>query len=179
MPDRFIVTKRGYDIEAVDAYIETLEKIIDSYKEKDSAIKNAIINAQIAADNIVLNAKKQADVIKAETKDQAREIVKVVNDQRLFLKNFRSDYTAMARKYLHTINQSDFAEIETSIDDFVDSLNRYLDGPIPPSSENPGVAGPVPSPAPEPKYTAADADRAASEAQEVKNALAPENNSAN
>ena len=60
--EQFTYVKRGYDPEEVEKYITTLEQVIKSYKDKDNAIKNAIISAQVAADNVVKNARLQADI---------------------------------------------------------------------------------------------------------------------
>jgi hypothetical protein len=37
MTTKFNISKKGYDMEEVDSYIKTLETVIKSYKEKDSA----------------------------------------------------------------------------------------------------------------------------------------------
>jgi len=63
--ESFSIVKRGYDPHEVDSYIERLEQIIKSYKDKDNSINNAIVSAQVAADNILKNAHLEITEIRA------------------------------------------------------------------------------------------------------------------
>lgn len=122
MPDRFSYIKRGYDPSEVDNYIDALETVIRSYKEKDAAIKNAIINAQIAADNIVKNAELEAERIKADAAGQVEGIYNSIMHQRELLEAFCADYTAMFNKYMHPFDAQDMSSVQARID----SLAEYL-----------------------------------------------------
>ena len=125
--EQFSVVRRGYDPEEVDKYIATLEQVIKSYKEKDNAIKNAIISAQVAADNMVKNAKMQADEYKAQI---VRELGKVSNEverQRVKLQAFQDIYTSLVRKYLVEPRESDMKELFARLDD-VDKIINILKG---------------------------------------------------
>ncbi|MCL2352248.1 MAG: DivIVA domain-containing protein [Firmicutes bacterium] len=118
MPDRFMHVKRGYDPEEVDKYIDSLEAVIKSYKEKDSAIKNAILSAQIAADNIVKNAGIQVADSKAKTLAQVRTIADSVGAQRAKVLEFQREYNVILEKYVHKFNESDIQAILDKIDAF-------------------------------------------------------------
>ena len=122
MSDRFNMVKKGYDPEAVDRYIATLEAQIETYREKDKAINNAIISAQQAADNIILNARNQSRVIRENTVKQMGDISLSVNAQRQMLSEFEREYIAVVSKYLRPTDNEDFVAIGSKID----ALESYL-----------------------------------------------------
>ena len=90
--EQFTYAKRGYDPEEVDRYISTLEQVIKSYKEKDTAIKNALVNAQIAADNIIKNAEIEAHEMKAKTLSDLKLISDSIVRQKEYVKVFQNEY---------------------------------------------------------------------------------------
>jgi len=120
--ESFSIVKRGYNPEEVDEYIETLEQVIKSYKDKDNAIKNAIISAQVAADNILRNTHLEAAEYKTRTLAQLRHIYESVEIQRNRLRAFQDDYNEMLRKYLRGFDESDASLINSRIDE----LEKYL-----------------------------------------------------
>ena len=125
--EQFSIVRRGYDPEEVDKYINTLEQVIKSYKDKDNAIKNAIISAQVAADNMIKNAKLQADEYKAQI---VRELGKVSNEverQRVKLQAFGDIYSSLVRKYLVEPRESDMKDLFARLDD-VDKMINILMG---------------------------------------------------
>lgn len=129
MPTSFTYVKKGYNPVEVDNYIETLENIVKGYKEKDAAIKNAIVNAQIAADKIVSDAEKKAENIADEAVTKVKLIRSSVEKQRILLKNFQDDYNALINRYVHDFEQRDVAPVASGIDE----LERYLDTLISPA----------------------------------------------
>ena len=120
--ESFSIVKRGYNPQEVDEYIETLEQVIKSYKDKDNAIKNAIISAQVAADNILKNTHLEAAEYKTRTLAQLRHIYESVETQRNRLQAFQDDYNDMLRKYLQAFDDSDIAFVNSRIDE----LEKYL-----------------------------------------------------
>ena len=132
---KFTLVKKGYNPSEVDSYINTLDMVLKSYKEKDLSIKNAILNSQIAADNIVRNAEisaeqtiraaeKQAAEMKAEAARQLDKIRESVIKQKLFLNDFTHDYNTLAEKYLNAHNENEINAIAARIDE----LDQYLRG---------------------------------------------------
>ncbi|MDR3239193.1 MAG: DivIVA domain-containing protein [Clostridiales bacterium] len=115
MPDRFTYIKRGYDPEEVDRYIDTLEQVVKSYKDKDSAIKNAIISAQMAADNIIKNAHIQVAESRTQALSQIQNIIASIGEQRAKLKDFQEEYTSIMKKYLFDIDENDMNRIYDKI----------------------------------------------------------------
>ena len=120
--ESFSIVKRGYNPQEVDEYIETLEQVIRSYKDKDNAIKNAIISAQVAADNILKNTHLEASEYKSRTLDQLRHIYDSVETQRNRMQEFQDDYNNLLRKYLRSFEESDAAAVYERIDE----LEKYL-----------------------------------------------------
>lgn len=112
----FTIVKKGYAPNEVDEYISKLEEIIKSYKDKDIAIKNAIISAQVAADNIIKNAELQAASYKLKAIEDLESIQDGILSQKDTLNTFKNDYDELIKKYLLTINQDDINILNQKID---------------------------------------------------------------
>ena len=122
MEKLFNVVKRGYDQDEVDHYINTLEDHLNSYKDKDDSIKNAIINAQISADNIIKNAEIEAERIKKRAVNLLDDIHKSIGSQKQITRDFQGEYTALLAKYLHPVNTNDVNKVMGKLDE----LEQYL-----------------------------------------------------
>jgi len=134
--EQFTYVKRGYDPEEVDKYIATLEQVIKSYKDKDNAIKNAIISAQVAADNMIENAKAQAREYKAQI---ARELEKArieIDRQRMRIQAFQDVYSGLVRKYLTEIDGNDMNSLYSHLDGVEKVLAHLMDEDAPPSAQS-------------------------------------------
>ena len=123
--EQFTQVKRGYDPQEVDKYIATLEQVIKSYKDKDNAIKNAIISAQVAADNMIKNAKLQADEYKGQIVKELEKVRQEVDRQRMRVQAFQDVYNGLIRKYLTEMDGDDVSELHKRLDD-VDNLIAVL-----------------------------------------------------
>ena len=124
--EQFTIVKRGYDPEEVDSYIITLEQVIKSYKDKDNAIKNAIISAQVAADNMIRNAKLQADEYKAQIGRSLIHVRQEVDRQRVRIQAFQDVYSNLMRKYLTATPEGDMTDLYGRLDDVEMTLNILL-----------------------------------------------------
>ena len=122
--ESFNIVKRGYDPKEVDEYIETLEQVIKSYKEKDNAIKNAIISAQMAADNILKNSQAEIILRKNQAFAQLREIYESLDIQRSRVQAFQDDYNNLIRQYLSPPDDASIALIFTRIDELENLLRE-------------------------------------------------------
>lgn len=122
MPENFSIVKKGYNQREVDTYIDGLESVIKSYKEKDSAIKNAIINAQLAADNMVREAEMQTKKIYQEAVDKLDTIYGSVMDQKRVIQEFQDDYNALINRYVHHVNDREIGQIY----DKINELDAFL-----------------------------------------------------
>ncbi len=116
--DKFNIVKRGYDVTEVNEYINTLESVLTSYKEKDNVIKNAIISAQMAADNIVKNAELEADNKLTKVYSKLSEISQSVSHHKKVINDFQSEYNDMISKYIHKFNESDLAGLQAKLEEF-------------------------------------------------------------
>lgn len=147
--EQFTYVKRGYDPEEVDRYISTLEQVVKSYKEKDNAIKNAIISAQIAADNMVKNAKAQADEYKGQIGKELDKVTDEVNRQRVKIQAFQDVYAGLVRKYLTDIDDKEISELYSRLDDIDKMIVRLKETDIVPPVSPLDMSHPKPSaPAP-------------------------------
>ena len=124
--EQFTIVKRGYDTDEVDRYVGTLEQVIKSYKDKDNAIKNAIISAQVAADNMVKNAKMQADEYKAQITRELQKVNAEVDRQRVKLQAFYDIYASLVRKYLTPLVDADMKELFARLEDTEKLVNIFL-----------------------------------------------------
>jgi cell division septum initiation protein DivIVA len=138
--EQFTYVKRGYDPEEVDRYIATLEQVIKSYKEKDNAIKNAIISAQIAADNMVKNAKNQADEYKGQIAKELDKVTQEIDRQRMRIQAFQDVYSGLVRTYLTDLDGKDMEDLFSRLEDVDKLVNKLKEVDItPPSADRPLV----------------------------------------
>ena len=122
MPDKFNYVKQGYNPAEVDNYVDTLENVIKSYKEKDSAIKNAIISAQVAAENIIKNAELEAQDMKVKTMADIKHITESLEKQKEEIKNFQNDYAVLLGKYLKNFEENDFSRVYSTVNEMENFL---------------------------------------------------------
>ncbi|GHU55695.1 hypothetical protein AGMMS49975_17870 [Clostridia bacterium] len=136
MTDKFNIVKKGYDPSAVDNYINDLEAVLKSYKDKDAAIKNAIINASIAADNmkstaaaeasdIVNEARGTADNLRKQAYEQLGELKSILGKQKEAVKKFQSDFALVVSGFLEDSKKHDFQSVYNSIEE----IEKLLDYP--------------------------------------------------
>lgn len=118
----FSIVKKGYDQDEVNEYISKLEDVIKSYKEKDVAIKNAIISAQVAADNIVKNAELEAMSRKYKTMEVLNSMRDDIAQQKNTLKNFQTEYNNMIKKYLIDFNEIEFSSLFNKMNELEENL---------------------------------------------------------
>jgi hypothetical protein len=134
--DQFtIVKKGGYDPEEVKKYISTLDMVIKSYKDKDNAIKNAIISANIAAENVLQNAKYQAEEYKSQIIRDLQKVRDEVSRQRSSIQIFTEIYGGLLKKYLQEIQNFEISDLFKRLDDVdntLDILMQETAKPIPP-----------------------------------------------
>ena len=121
--DRFSVEKKGgYNCEEVDQYISAQEQVIKSYKDKDNAIKNALISAEIAADNVLRNARMRADTYRDKVENQLSVILDSIGQQRRRVSRFKEEYTMMIQKYLMDMDAKGVSDLYAKLDDMEDMI---------------------------------------------------------
>lgn len=122
MKEIFDIIKKGYNPIEVDRYIDELEAVIKSYKEKDAAIKNAIINAQMAAESIIGSAEAQAGIIIKNAENEASEIkaetvrfldkaLEATVANKHHINSFRQEYHEMIQKYISPLDEDETARL--------------------------------------------------------------------
>jgi len=123
----FNEAKRGYDKDEVDSYLKELHAVINSYKEKDNAIKNAIINAQISADNIIKNAEIEGERIKGRAVKLLDEIQDSIDVKKSVAHEFQNEYNLLIQRYLHNLDDADFARLFgkiSELESYVGSMQK-------------------------------------------------------
>jgi len=134
MSDRFNIVKKGYDPDEVNDYISKLERVITEYKDKDSAIKNAILNAQVAADNILERANIEAEKTKLDALRQVSEIRNSITTQKRLVSEFVEDYQAFVKRYINEFSEVHTNVIYGKIKQLEDYFNSMKEGHLPPDS---------------------------------------------
>jgi DivIVA domain-containing protein len=143
----FSVVKRGYNPSEVEEYVGRLEQIIRGYKEKDAAIKNAIVNAQVAADNIIKNAHLEVAEYKSRALAKLNGVFDSIENQRKRVAAFQNDYNSLVKRYMNEVTSGDVAAVYARVDELENFLkeltedikNTYdeSDRPAPPSAPGP------------------------------------------
>lgn len=124
MEEKFNIIKKGYDPVEVNKYIDELETVIISYKEKDAAIKNAIISAQVVADVIIERAEADAAGIRVEAVRFLDMAFDVIADNRHYINSFRQDYNALISKYTCPFDDDEAIRIIAESDE----VEHYISG---------------------------------------------------
>lgn len=139
MSPEFTLVKRGYNPIEVDSYINSLEKQLNEYKEKSSAINNAIISAQVAADNIIKDAHSQTEkmltkaesnalTLKQKTLSQISGLKVNISAQRKIYESFLNDYASLIKKYLTDVDKGESNALLSKLDE-MDKLIDNLSTP--------------------------------------------------
>ena len=139
MADRFNIAKKGYDTSEVDAYISKLERTITDYKDKDAAIKNAIINSQIAADNIIEKAHIEAEKIKISALRQISDIQNSITAQKRLVGEFAEDYMAFVKRYINEFNEINTQKVYDKIQALEDYFNELKSSKVPKEEDIPNL----------------------------------------
>ena len=130
----FTEVKRGYDPDEVDSYIDSLDSVIKSYKEKDNIIKNAIISAQMAADNMIKNAKMQADEYKYQIGRELEKMRTEIERERIKIQEFYEAYGEFVRKYLVSPNEKDISGLNKRLNEIDRLLDELMETDIMPTN---------------------------------------------
>ena len=125
--EKFSIVKKGYNPTEVDTYVETLEQVIKSYKDKDNAIKNALISAQVAADNVVKNAHLQAVEYKQQIGKQLAFVQESIAAQRQKIQAFQEMYRTMMQEYLKDMTDKDIKPLYGRLDEIDNLIVRLKD----------------------------------------------------
>ena len=120
--EQFTYVKRGYDPEEVDKYITTLEQVVKSYKDKDNAIKNALISAQAAADNVLRGAQAQAESYKVQISEQLVDMRATLDRQRASLQKFQEGYTNVVKMCIQELQQFNMGEMFARLDEMDEAI---------------------------------------------------------
>lgn len=122
MKPNFPIVKKGYDPDAVDAYIAELEKELKGFREREAAINSAIINSQIAADNIVKNANLESASNKIKTVELLDSVNKSLSTQKQLLSSFKSDYEILIKRYLIDLGEAEY----NASNEKIDAVNEFV-----------------------------------------------------
>ena len=122
MEGRFNYAKKGYEPAEVDRYIDQLESVLSSYKEKDAAIKNALISAEIAASDILKNAELEAAKITERAVAFLENISSSITDQKKLVQDFQEEYSIMFNKYVRAFNEGETMQMYAKINELEDYI---------------------------------------------------------
>lgn len=123
----FPIVRKGYDQQEVKRYIEELENSLSYYKERESAITKAVINAEVTAENIVEDAELKAKEIEREAHMRLGEIKEKTVEVKEKLEIFQKKYNMLIQDYLVTLRSDELVELFNDLDDITDFLEPKKD----------------------------------------------------
>lgn len=118
----FKTVKKGYNPIDVDNYISQLEDQLTEYKNMESAITKAVVEAQITAENIIKKAKQEADIMKDKSVNDLDNIKYGAIEIKKKLEHFQQDYNTLIQDYLTTIRSQELIELFNNLDTLIDYL---------------------------------------------------------
>lgn len=122
MEERFDIVKRGYCPSQVDEYIDTLEAVIRGFKEKETSIINAVINAQSISDAIIRRAEVRAGQVEARSKQRQDALLAALEEQMGSLRLFQEEYNTLVSKYLNPSGCNEISRLMSKMNDLRDTL---------------------------------------------------------
>lgn len=191
---QFSKSLSGYKTEEVDSYIEKLleeisslqeanetleEKIgvlaesVQSYREDEDSLREALLGAQKMADNIIKNANNKAEIAMREASVKAAHILeeahqKVEDEKNELIRvqeevaEFKSKLISMYREHIEGITRIPAAERNTTVAEDPPAEEDFTD-PIGPAEETVEIAEP---PAAEEQTFMEEAEKSAEPAEE-------------
>lgn len=118
----FTTVRKGYSPEEVEKYISELENIIDYYKERESAITKAVINAEVTAENIVDDARVKAQDIEREALNRLNDVKEKTIQTKEKLEVFQKKYNILIQDYLVTLRSEEMVDLFDQLDEITDFL---------------------------------------------------------
>ena len=122
MEHEFSIVKKGYSPAEVDRHIEKLGLEINEFKADQVAIAKAIIHSENLSHRIIDDANRDAEEIKLRAQSQLLELQKKIKHMRMKLDAFQSNYNQLMHKYIITMNNDDFNDLFSSLDNISESL---------------------------------------------------------
>ncbi|WP_105618603.1 hypothetical protein [Vallitalea okinawensis] len=122
MRQNFTTVRKGYSPEEVEKYISELENIIDYYKERESAITKAVINAEVTAENIVDDARVKAQDIEREALNRLNDVKEKTIQTKEKLEVFQKKYNILIQDYLVTLRSEEMVDLFDQLDEITDFL---------------------------------------------------------
>lgn len=118
----FSIVRKGYNPEEVDRRIKELENMLEYYKERESAINKAVVNAEITAENIIEDAKVKAKDIEREALNRLHEIKDKAILTKEKLEIFQKKYNILIQDYLVTLRSDELVDLFNQLEDISDFL---------------------------------------------------------
>lgn len=119
----FPIVRKGYDQHQVTRYIEELENSLSYYKERETAINKAVINAEVTAENIIEEANKKARDMELKARHQLTEVKEKTLEVKEKLEIFQKKYNILIQDYLVTLRSDELVDLFNQLDDIADFLD--------------------------------------------------------
>lgn len=123
MPKSFTyVRKGGYDPQEVDDYLERLEKEIESFRQREQMISNAIMDAQLTSKKIIKKAEDEANHIQKDAILQLDSIRRKVSYIKQKIESFQISYNQFIERFTVSINHEDIDKLYYQLDELSSAL---------------------------------------------------------
>lgn len=116
MATSFTMVKKGYEPKEVQEYIRLLEKELESYKNKEQFISQALVEAQVSAKNVIEQAEQQAIQIEEDAFSKLEHVKEKIEQSKEKLYKFQDDYSSFIKRFSSSFNDEELNKLLTSLD---------------------------------------------------------------
>lgn len=125
----FTIVRKGFDTKEVDTYIVSLESELqkketrlNEYRSKESAINQAVIEAQLIADSIVSKAREEAAQLKSEAAAELVGLRQQILALRSNLSEFQESYNRLLSRYIFQSHCEDMNRIYDRLETLMNKM---------------------------------------------------------
>ena len=127
MKKQFATTKKGFNKNEVEVYINELENMLKEYEQKEAAISFALVCASESANKIENDAILKSKEIEKDAFEKLDIIKQKTLNSKSKLEAFQKKYNAFIQDYLVAIQNHDIVSLFDDLDNLLDSIEKSKD----------------------------------------------------
>lgn len=122
MATSFTMVKKGYEPKEVLEYIGLLEKELESYKNKEQFISQALVGAQASAQKVIQQAETKAIKIEQDALYKLENVRQKITYSKEKLSQFQENYYSFMERFTTSFNDEELNKLFSSLDSIYTSL---------------------------------------------------------